>query len=92
MPHFRPPDSPPWRDGDPAKHIVVRETCYQLSGDGGVSHLRAPAFMDIPNDLDRRFATPMVRYGSQAGFSGYTEDDVGVFVPISGAGPPAKGT
>lgn len=66
---------------DPSKHIVVRETGYQWGGDKGVPHVRVPEFMDIQNNLNRGFGVPMVRHGSQAGFSDYTEDDIDVFFP-----------
>lgn len=66
---------------DPAKHIVVRETRYDWSGDKGVPHVRVPEFMDIQNNLNNGFGVPMVRHGSQAGFSDYTEDDIDVFFP-----------
>ena len=71
---------------DPTRHIVVREKRYGSETQMGdappaVPHVRVPEFMDIQNNLNIGFGAPMVRHGSQAGFSDFTEDDIDVFFP-----------
>ena len=62
---------------DPQQQIIVRETMYE----GTVDHVRGQKFKDVQNNLNVGFGVPMVRHGSQAGFSDFTEDDIDVFFP-----------
>lgn len=61
----------------PRQHVVVREKLY----DNLVKHVRGQKFNDVQNNLNVGIGVPMVRHGSQAGFSDFTEDDIDVFFP-----------